>query len=429
MHRRVMTDIGGRLATLANEQLVNADDDRGDGSFAPPADALRDAFSALYAPTNERDAARPLPEMLPEDGIGEGATLARMVGPMLDNARRLDAPGFFAHMDPPTPWITWVTTAWAASTNQNLLHSDTAPQARDLERRVVSWIAPTFGMHAGQCVPGSTLANLTALWTARERGGVRDVVASEMAHLSVRKAAQILGLPYRTVPVDAGHRLRVDALGDVSRSALVLTAGTTTLGAVDPLGLRAAWVHVDAAWAGPLRWSETYCHLLDEIECADSIAISAHKWLFQPKESALVLFREIDALDSVTFEGAYLAAPNVGLLGSHGAAASTLLATLLAWGRRGIEKRIDQCMRTAERLADLVVASSDFELYAPPTTGVVLWRPIGEDAVRLRERLRNVYVSIAYVGQERWLRSVAANPMADPHAVFHAAEAALHRKD
>jgi len=151
--------------------------------------------------------------------------------------------------------------------------------------------------------------------------------------------------------------------------------------------------------------------------------------LFQPKESALVLFREIDALDSVTFEGAYLAAPNVGLLSSHDAAASTLLATLLAWGRRGIEKRIDQCMRTAERLADLVVASPDFELYAPPTTGVVLWRPIREDAVRLRERLRNAYVSIAYVGQERWLRSVAANPMADPHAVFHAAEAALYRKD
>ncbi len=209
----------------------------------------------------------------------------------------------------------------------------------------------------------------------------------------------------------------------------MLTAGTTTLGAVDPLDLRAAWVHVDAAWAGPLRWSETYGHLLDEIERADSIAISAHKWLFQPKESALVLFREIDALNSVTFDGAYLAAPNVGLLGSHGAAASTLLATLLAWGRKGIAKRIDRCMRTAERLADLVAASPEFELYAPPTTGVVLWRPIGEDAAQLRERLRNAYVSIAYVGQDRWLRSVAANPIADPNAVFHAAEAALHRSD
>lgn len=408
---------------------MNADDDRDDASFAPHPDVFRDAFAALYALTDEHAAPRALPEVLPEDGIGEEQALARMAGPMLDNARRLGAPGFFAHMDPPTPWITWVTTAWAASTNQNLLHPDTAPQARELERRVVSWIAPTFGMQAGQCVPGSTLANLTALWTARERRGVRDIVASEMAHLSVRKAAQILGLPYRTVPVDAGHRLRVDALGDVSRSALVLTAGTTTLGAVDPLGVRAAWVHVDAAWAGPLRWSETHRHLLDGIDEADSIAISAHKWLFQPKESALVLFRELDALDSVTFSGAYLAAPNVGLLGSHGATASTLLATLLAWGRRGVVKRIDRCMRIAERLADIVDASPDFELYAPPTTGIVLWRPIGEDAVNLRERLRDAYVSTAYVGQDRWLRSVAANPMADPDVVFRAAESALRRSE
>ncbi len=195
----------GRLATLS-EGLVNADDDLGDASFAPSADALRDAFSLLYAPTGQGDAACPLPERLPEDGIGEGPALAHMVGPMLANARRLGAPGFFAHMDPPTPWITWVTTAWAASTNQNLLHPDTAPQARDLERRVLSWIAPTFGMRAGQCVPGSTLANLTALWTARERRGVRDVVASEMAHLSVRKLLRYSDfptVPFRSTPAIA----------------------------------------------------------------------------------------------------------------------------------------------------------------------------------------------------------------------------------
>ena len=56
----------------------------------------------------------------------------------------------------------------------------------------------------------------------------------------------------------------------------------------------AKWVHLDASWAGPLRLSLLHCHLFDGIEKADSVAISAHKWLFQPKDSALVLFKQLD---------------------------------------------------------------------------------------------------------------------------------------
>jgi L-2,4-diaminobutyrate decarboxylase len=52
-----------------------------------------------------------------------------LVCPALEQVSRLDHPGFFAHMDPPTPWVTW-----AAATNQNLLHRDTAPAAPQPER-------------------------------------------------------------------------------------------------------------------------------------------------------------------------------------------------------------------------------------------------------------------------------------------------------
>ena len=322
-----------------------------DPSFQADPDGFRQALDALLAPSSP-ESAQPLPNALPEDGCGERAVLDRLAPVVLGGARRLGAPDALAHMDPPTPWIVWALTLWNASLNQNLLHPDVAPMARGLEARVVEWLAPAFGMDGGHMTPGSTLANLTALWAAWELRGVRRVIASDAAHLSVAKSAHILGLDYQAVQTDGTGRLDSAALpDDLSSTALVLTAGTTSAGAIDDLALvaRAAWTHVDAAWAGPLRFSRCYAALLNGIEQADSVAVSAHKWLFQPKESGLIFFRDNGAAESaISFGGAYLAVPNVGVLGSHGAVAVPLLATLMAWGRSGLEARIDRTMGIAE---------------------------------------------------------------------------------
>ncbi|UUT36655.1 pyridoxal phosphate-dependent decarboxylase family protein [Microbacterium elymi] len=224
---------------------------------------------------------------------------------------RFDHPGFFAHMDPPTPWMSWAAAQWAAAMNQNLLHPDSAPAARRLERLAVDWLAPAFGMDGGHLVPGSTVANLTALWAARDLTGARRVIASSASHLSVAKAAHILGLEYVAVPVDAGERMRVGLLpGDLGDAIVVLTAGTTIAGAVDPLDAAsgAAWRHVDAAWAGPLRLS-SHADVLDGIDRADSVAVSAHKWLYQPKESALVLFADAARAHDAISSGARTSPP------------------------------------------------------------------------------------------------------------------------
>jgi L-2,4-diaminobutyrate decarboxylase len=269
-------------------------------------------------------------------GVGGRAALEQLAGPALEHASRFDHPGFFAHMDPPTPWMTWAAALWAAAMNQNLLHPGyraRGPAARAAGRRL---LAPVFGMGGGHLVPGSTLANLTALWAAREITGARRVICSASAHLSVAKASRLLGLELVEVPVDDRERLRVNGLpDDLSDAIVVLTADTVATGAVDPLsaGRGAAWRHVDAAWAGPLRLS-SHAAVLDGVQTADSVAVSAHRWLYQPKESALVLFRDPDAAHgAMSFGGGYLAAPNVGLLGSHGNAALPLAALLLAWGR------------------------------------------------------------------------------------------------
>jgi L-2,4-diaminobutyrate decarboxylase len=374
-------------------------------------------------------AAIDLPERLPDAGLGPRQALELLAPIVLGRAARLNDPAAFAHMDPPTPWVTWAATLWNASLNQNLLHPATAPAAREIEAKVLAWLAPCFGMSGGHMTPGSTLANLTALWAARECAGVREVVASASAHLSVGKAAHILGLGFRQLPVDRSGALLRDALpADLSRVALVLTAGTTSTGAIDPLDAtgRAAWTHVDAAWAGPLRLTR-HAARLDGIERADSVAVSAHKWLFQPKESALVLFRDnAKASAAISFGGAYLAVPNVGVLGSHGASAVPLLATLLAWGRSGLAARIERCVELAGRFAQSVRDDARLELLAPPQTAIVAWRPRDTTAFeRIRKALPPASTSTTTLGGEPWFRNVAANPNADVGLVTQAVRRAL----
>lgn len=406
---------------------MHPDHDLPAGAVEASVARLREALAPRAHPASST--AVDLPRTLPRSGIGEAAALEQLGDALLNGAAQLHHPGFLAHMDPPTPWVTWITSLWTSALNQNLLHDDTGAAARAVERRVMEWLAPCFGMGGGHLTSGSTLANLTALWAARQLTGVRRVVASPHAHVSVAKSASILGLRYEPVRADGAHRLDPAALGPLDDAALVLTAGTTAVGAVDPLdaGADAAWRHVDAAWAGPLRLTVRHRAVLDGVERADSVAMSAHKWLFQPKESALVLFADAErAHQALTYGGGYLARPNVGLLGSHGAAAAAgLAATLLAWGREGLARRIEAEMARARRLADLVAAHPDFRLWGAPSTGIVVWRPEQHDAAAVRHRMRGAFVSLADVDGARWFRSVAANPNADPGRVLAAAVAAL----
>lgn len=145
------------------------------------------------------------------------------------------------------------------------------------------------------------------------------------------------------------------------------------------------------------------------------MAISAHKWLFQPKESGLVLFRDADeAHAAVSFGADYLAVPNIGLLGSHGANAVPLLATLAAWGRKGVEERIDRAMALADELHAFLGGQSNVEVFSANTSGVILWRiPGGSAPEDIVKQLSGGSASTANADGKDWVRHVAANPNVD----------------
>ena len=169
---------------------------------------------------------------------------------------------------------------------------------------------------------GGSLANLTAMklardqaWPAARTDGIAGspplaVYASEEAHFTIERGADVLGLgeaAVRKVPVDAEMRMRVDELerlidadlaAGVRPATMVGSAGTTGTRATTrsharrSRGRHDAWFHVDAAYGRTMALSDALRPLLKGIERADSITFDAHKWMYTALLSAVVLVRD-----------------------------------------------------------------------------------------------------------------------------------------
>jgi glutamate/tyrosine decarboxylase-like PLP-dependent enzyme len=205
-----------------------------------------------------------------------------------------------------------------------------------VENEVLAWLARTLGLPAdcaGNLTSGGSIANFSAIVTAREAAGVRSadvprrvVYATAQAHHSVAKGLRLAGLGecvQRAVPLDAHFRMRADALAAqlaADRTAglapwlLIASAGTTDTGAVDPLPELAeiaqrerVWLHVDAAYGGMFALTADGKRALAGIERADSVVVDPHKGLFVPWGVGAVLCRHRDAMRAAfAFEAAYI---------------------------------------------------------------------------------------------------------------------------
>ncbi len=114
---------------------------------------------------------------------------------------------------------------------------------------------------------------------------------------------------------------------------------------------------------------------------------------------------------AVSFGGDYLAVPNIGILGSRGANAIPLFATLLSWGRAGLAQRVETAMRLADELVMFLQSLPGVRIYAPNASGVILWRSEDHtDVHKILERLPTGSASSTSVKGQQWIRHVAANP-------------------
>jgi glutamate/tyrosine decarboxylase-like PLP-dependent enzyme len=200
-----------------------------------------------------------------------------------------------------------------------------SPGAVKMERIMVKWMTDLVGFPAssgGDLTSGGSVANLTAIVTARENMGIRArdvdyscIYLTADAHHCLDKSIRAAGLAdckRRLVPMDDCFRMDVSALEQLIlndkaaglRPWLIITsAGTTDTGAVDPVDAIARlaeqydlWLHVDAAYGGFFLLCEEGRQVLHGLDRAHSIVLDPHKGMFLPYGSGAVLVRDIQWL-------------------------------------------------------------------------------------------------------------------------------------
>ena len=307
-------------------------------------------------------------------------------------------------LKPPHP-VALAAYAAAARINPNNHALDGGPPSAEMEKEAVSWLAEMLGFpsaHLGHLTGGGTVANLEALFVAREETGGRPVAVSRDAHYTHARMNAVLGVETVPVECDDDGRVRLDALEDALPrvGTVVLTAATTGLGTVDPIaeamGLcraHGARVHVDAAYGGFFRLLAGAAAPhgfpsadFEAIRDADSVVVDPHKHGLQPYGCGAVLFRDPAAGRHYRHDSPYTYFTSEALhLGEislecsrPGAAAAALWLTLRALplsADDGLGPVLRAALNAARALADRLDASDRYRLWARPQTDIVVYAP------------------------------------------------------
>lgn len=336
-----------------------------------------------------------LPAFPPEHGEDFADVLRDVDEVLLPGLTHWQSPRFFAYLSTTGSEAAILADLLAAGLNQVGILWRASPALQELEEVTLGWLAELLGLPRGwhgHLEQGASLATLAALAAAREaRPGF--VAASEQAHSSVERACRLLGMELRKLPVDEEFRLRPDALELEGASAIVATVGTTSTTSVDPVAAvveaaapHAAWVHVDAAYAGlamacpELRWA------FDGIEGVDSLVVNPHKWLTTQGCSAFWTRRPEDLRAAFSLVPEYLRTSDEVVSFSEYTVelgrsfrALKLWAALRCYGRAGVQEAIRRSVRLAELFEGWVREEPGWELCAPRPFSVVCFRRDGPD--------------------------------------------------
>ncbi len=356
-------------------------------------------------------------------------------------AVNVTSPYFVGHMTSAIPFFMVHLKTIETALNQNVVKLETSKVLSVLEKQVLAKIhrlifkmggdfyqrhVQSIDTSLGAFTAGGTTANITALWIARNRlfkpctgfSGVENegmaramqvygvervvVFVSRRFHFSLRKAGGLLGIGNDSIiPVDVDERHRMDmaalkkeiaalnADGKAKIAAVVGIAGATETGAVDPLNdiadicdREGVHFHVDAAWGGPVLFSEKYAHLLDGIHRADSVTVDCHKQFYMPMSSGMIYFRDPYAMDEIAYYSEYVNRPGSvdlgikSLEGSREASSLILDSALKIMGSRGYALMIEHGIETARKFAQEIETHGMFELVTRPGLNILTYRVV-----------------------------------------------------
>ncbi|MYW29080.1 aminotransferase class V-fold PLP-dependent enzyme, partial [Streptomyces sp. SID2119] len=319
-------------------------------------------------------------------------------------------PACVAHLHCPPLAVAAAAELAGAALNPSMDSWDQAPAAGVIEELTTAALArlvhPEAPAPDSLITSGGTESNLVALLLARERAapGPLRVVTGANAHHSVHRAAWMLGLPAPTDVACHDGRMNPAAL-DRTLAGLgggpvlvVATAGTTDEGRIDPLPEIAriaerygAELHVDAAYGGPLLFSERLAPRLAGLDRAVSVTLDLHKLGWQPVAAGVLAVADTALLAPLSLRADYLNADDdteAGLPDLLGRSVRTtrrpdalkMAVTFRALGRRGLSELVEHCVTTAEEFGRAVDARPALRR-RPGAIGIstVLFRPVVAD--------------------------------------------------
>lgn len=385
------------------------------------------------------------------------------------------SPTFIGHMTSALPYFHLPLSKLLVGLNQNLVKIETSKAFTPLERQVLGMMHNLIydrddafydqylhsARHAlGAFCSGGTIANITALWVARNKllgpqqgfaGVARSglaaayrhynignlgVICSKRGHYSLSKAVdslgigrdQLLSLPCPAQTLDPEDALRAGKRYQEEGNkvlAIVGIGGTTETGHVDPLDELAdvakeldCWFHVDAAWGGATLFSSNNRDKLNGIAKADSVTIDAHKQMYVPMGAGMAIFKDPEDANAVRHHAQYIlreGSKDLGattLEGSRNGMAMMVYSTLHILGRRGYELIIDQNIEKAQSFAAMIDAHEDFALSTAPTLSLLTYRicppkvqqALGQasdaDKVRLNQKVDRLVVGVQKAQRE-----------------------------
>ncbi|WP_418284332.1 tyrosine decarboxylase MfnA [Halorubrum sp. DTA46] len=269
----------------------------------------------------------------------------------------------------------------------------TEERAVELLARLTSHPTPIDA--TGYVTSGGTEANVQAVRSARNRHDASDVnvVVPESGHFSFHKAAELLDVGLRTVPVDDDYRARTDAVEaavDASTALVVGVAGSTEYGRVDPIPEltriahdAGARMHVDAAWGGFLLPFTGHAWAFDDA-AVDTLTIDPHKFGQAPVPAGGLLARDAAAMDALAVDTPYLETRSQATLTGtrSGAGVAGAVAAMEALWPDGYRESAERAADNAAWLAD-ALADRGYQVVEPELPLVAAAVPEREfDALR-----------------------------------------------
>src|SRR5436190_2769380 len=128
-------------------------------------------------------------------GPGEREALAELAE-RLRNTYPYPDPHYAGQMLKPPTAIAWAAYATAMLLNPNNHALDGGPATAAMEREAVDQLAAMFGLdpHLGHLTSSGTIANLEALWAARELAPDSTIVSGANAHYTHARMCAVLGV-------------------------------------------------------------------------------------------------------------------------------------------------------------------------------------------------------------------------------------------